>query len=180
MCAGLLPVVGVGPCHVTVTPTPPTSGSGPAASAQYLPAGNHPPTAAPVQSVSQHTKVKYASFVYELSGLHGSCFSNDGSSFDFTTMQWALFVPGFQNNQLPSSFGWLIWSRWMQRLRQVTSICCIGRSEEIWPITTTVGASVDGACPKPWELRIPRTDFSGPQQMGLCENSTKFGMWMAA
>jgi len=75
MCAGLLPVAGVGPCHVTVTPIPPTSGSGPAASAQYLPAGNRPPTAAPVQSVSQHIKVNYASFVYELSGLHNSCFS---------------------------------------------------------------------------------------------------------
>jgi hypothetical protein len=96
-----------------------------------------------------------------LSGLHGSCFSNDGSSFDFTTMQRALFVPGFQNNQLPSSFGWLIWSRWMQRLRHVTNICCIGRSEEIWPIQATVGARVDGACPKPWELRIPRKTFQG-------------------
>ena len=38
-----------------------------------------------------------------------------GSSFDFTTTQWALFVPGFQNNQLPSSSGWLNWSRWMHR-----------------------------------------------------------------
>lgn len=74
ICAELLPVAGVGPCHVTVTPTPPTSGSVPAASAQYLPAGNHPPTAAPVQSVSQHIKVKYAAFVYELSGFHGYCF----------------------------------------------------------------------------------------------------------
>jgi hypothetical protein len=62
MCAGLLPVAGVGPCHVSVTPTPPTSGSVPEASVQYLPAGNHPLTAAPVQSVSQHIKVKYASF----------------------------------------------------------------------------------------------------------------------
>jgi hypothetical protein len=72
---------------VTVTPTPPTSGSGPAASAQYLPAGNRPPTSAPVQSVSKHIQVKYASFLYELSGLHGSCFSNDESSFYVTTMQ---------------------------------------------------------------------------------------------
>ena len=70
MCAELLPVAGVGPCHVTVTPTPPTSGSVPAASAQHLPAGNHPLTAAPVQSVSQHINVKYASFLYELSVLH--------------------------------------------------------------------------------------------------------------
>jgi len=70
MSAEMLPVAGVGPCHVTVTTTPPTSSSGPAASAQYLPAGNHPPTAAPVQSVSQYIKVKYAAFVYELSGLH--------------------------------------------------------------------------------------------------------------
>jgi hypothetical protein len=28
-----------------------------------------------------------------------------GSSFYVTTIQWALFVPGFQNNQLPSSSG---------------------------------------------------------------------------
>jgi len=74
MCAGMLPVAGVGPCHVIVTPTPPTSGSVPAASAQYLPAGNRPLTAALVRSVSQHIKVKYASFLYELSGFHGYCF----------------------------------------------------------------------------------------------------------
>jgi len=36
----------------------------------------------------------------------------------------------------------------------------------MWPITTTEGARVNVACPKPWELRIPRTAFSGPQQMG--------------
>ena len=70
MCAELLPVAGVGPCLVSVTATPPTSGSVPEASVQHLPAGNHPLTAAPVQSVSQHIKVKYASFLYELSGLH--------------------------------------------------------------------------------------------------------------
>jgi hypothetical protein len=76
-----------------VTPTPPTSGSVPAASAQYLPAGNRPPTAAPVQSVSQHIQVKYASFVYELSGLHlfilfyFILFLILCSSFAFTTMQ---------------------------------------------------------------------------------------------
>ena len=70
MCAGMLPVAGAGPCQVTVTSTSPTSRSDPAASAQYLPAGNHPLTAAPAQSVSQHIKVKYASFLYELSGRH--------------------------------------------------------------------------------------------------------------
>jgi hypothetical protein len=62
----------------------------------------------------------------------------------------------------------------MQRLRQVTNICCIGRFEGIWPVRAIVGARIDGACPKPWKLRIPRTDFSGPQQMGFCENSTKY------
>jgi hypothetical protein len=74
MCAGLLPVAGIGCCHVTMTPTPPTTGSGPAASAQHLPAGNRPLTAAPVQSVSQNINVKYSSFVFQLSGIHGSCF----------------------------------------------------------------------------------------------------------
>ena len=58
-------------------------------------------------------------------------------------------------------------------LRQVTNIHCIGGFEGIGPITATEGARMDAACPKPWELRIPRTDFSAPQQMGLCENSIK-------
>jgi len=62
MSAELLPVAGDGPSHVTVISTSPTSGSGPEAYAQYLPAGNRPLTAAPVQSVSQHIKVKYAAF----------------------------------------------------------------------------------------------------------------------
>ena len=70
MCAELLPVAGVGPCQVTVTSTPPTSGSGPAASAQHLPPRNHPPTAAPVQSVLQHIQFKCVSFLYDMSGLH--------------------------------------------------------------------------------------------------------------
>jgi hypothetical protein len=51
-------------------------------------------------------------------------------------------------------------------IRQVTNVHCIGSFEGIWPITTTEGARVDGACPKQWELRIPRTEFSEPQQMG--------------
>jgi hypothetical protein len=61
--AALLPAADIGPCHVTVTPAPPTSGSGPGASAQHLPAGNRPLTADLVQSVSQRIKVKYASSV---------------------------------------------------------------------------------------------------------------------
>jgi len=47
------------------------------------------------------------------------------------------------------------------KVRQVTNVHCIGSFEGIWPITTTEGARVDGACPKPWELRIPRTAFQG-------------------
>jgi hypothetical protein len=65
-------------------------------------------------------------------------------------------------------------------VRQVTNVHFIGSFEGVWPITTTEGARVDGACPNRWELRIPRTDFSGPQQMGLCENSTNSGRWMEA
>ena len=83
MCAELLPAADVGPCHATVTPAPPTSDSRPEASARYLPAGNRPLIAAPVQSASQHITVKHASFLYEFSGLHGCCFSNDESSFGF-------------------------------------------------------------------------------------------------
>jgi len=48
------------------------------------------------------------------------------------------------------------------KVRQVTNVHCIGSFEGIWLITTTEGARVDGACPKPWELRIPKTHFSGP------------------
>jgi len=57
----------------------------------------------------------------------------------------------------------------------VTNICCIGRFEEIWPITATVGARVDGACPKPWELRIPRTDFSGPHKWDYVKTARNLG-----
>jgi hypothetical protein len=61
------------------------------------------------------------------------------------------------------------------KVRQVTNVHCIGNFEKIWPITTTESAMVDGAFPKKWELRIPRTAFRGPQQMVLCENSMTSG-----
>ena len=70
MCAGLLLAAAFDPCHVRVTPVPPTLDSGLGASAQWLHAGNHPLTAAPVQSVSQHIRVNHASFLYEFSGQH--------------------------------------------------------------------------------------------------------------
>jgi hypothetical protein len=61
------------------------------------------------------------------------------------------------------------------KVRQVTNVHCIGSFEGIWPITTTEGARVDGACPKPWEFRIPRTAFSGPQQMGEVKTARHLG-----
>jgi hypothetical protein len=61
------------------------------------------------------------------------------------------------------------------QVRQVTNSHCIGRFEGIWLITATVGARVDGACLKLWELRIPRTAFSGPQQMGEVKTAQNLG-----
>jgi hypothetical protein len=91
MYAELLPVAGIGPCYVSLTPTLPTSGSVPEASAQYLPAGNRPLTAAPLQSVSQHIKVKYASFYMScqvfIDFIITFFFLILGSSFYVTTIQ---------------------------------------------------------------------------------------------
>jgi hypothetical protein len=61
------------------------------------------------------------------------------------------------------------------QVRQVTNIHCIGRFEGIWLITATVGATVDGACVKLWELRIPRTALSGPQQIGEVKTAQNLG-----
>jgi len=59
----------------------------------------------------------------------------------------------------------------------MTNVHCIGSFEGIWPITTTKGARVDGACPKSWDLRIPKKAFSGPQQMEEVKTKHLEGEW---
>ena len=60
-------------------------------------------------------------------------------------------------------------------VRQVTNVHCIGSFEGIWQITATEGARGDCACPKEWELRIPRIAFSGPQQKGEVKTARNLG-----
>lgn len=79
-------------------------------------------------------------FVYKFLCFHSGCRSNKGRLLGFHILLGALFVPPFRRNILPSSSGWLNWSRqkvkWCGRRK---CISCIWRLEETWPIRATEG-----------------------------------------